>query len=79
MKTLTKNQISLYLFEDDEVLNPTPTSIIVGDPIKFTVADCNSENTILHEEVTAPSDWFGGKYLFDGTDWTLNPNWVEPE
>lgn len=79
MKTLVKNSLSIYLLADDETLNSTEKDITVGSPAKFIIADCNSTNTILHEGVTAPADWTGGKYFFDGTDWTLNPDWVDPE
>lgn len=79
MKTITKENLSVYLFEDTETLAVTVETITVGDPVRFVVADCNSTNTVLHEGVTAPVDWVGGKYFFDGTDWTLNPDWVDPE
>lgn len=78
MKTLTKNNLSLYLLADDEALNITTQDITVGNPAKFIIGDCNSTNTVLQEGVTGPVDWIGGKYFFDGTDWTLNPDWVDP-
>jgi len=27
----------------------------------------------------APSDWTGNKYKLDGTTWSANPDYVEPE
>jgi len=78
MKTLTKDGLSVYLFEDDKALLIEIDKITVGDPVEFIIADCNSGNAILHEGVTGPEDWVGGKYLFDGTDWTMNPDWVSP-
>jgi hypothetical protein len=78
MKTLTKNSLSLYLLNDSEALDIATDKITVGNPPKFIIGDCNSTNTVLHEGVTAPEDWIGCKYFFDGTDWTLNPDWVEP-
>lgn len=77
MKTLTKESLSLYLFNDTEVVEFATDRITVGNPPKFIIGDCNSTNTVLQEGVTGPVDWVGGKYFFDGTDWTLNPNWVE--
>ena len=79
MKALVRDNISLYLLTDDETVVMTEENITVGNPPKFIIGDCNSVNTTLHEGVTAPDDWTGCKYLFDGTDWALNPNWVEPE
>lgn len=77
MKTLTKENLSLYLFEDAEVLDITADQITVGNPAEFIIADCNSTNTVLHEDVTGPADWTGGKYFYDGADWALNPDWKE--
>lgn len=79
MKTLVRNTVSLYLLEDDVVVTVTETDITVGQPPKFIIADCNASNTTLFAGVTAPDDWVGGKYFFDGTTWTLDPNWVDPE
>lgn len=79
MKTLTKNNLSLYLFEDAEVLEITTENISVGNPAKLVIWDCNSNNTELHHGVTLPQDWRGGKYFFDGVDWALNPNWIDPQ
>lgn len=80
MKTLTLNynNASIYMFDDDETLDIGASTITVGSPAKFIIGDCNSSNTTLHEDVTAPADWSGHKYLFDGTTWTLNPDWVQP-
>lgn len=77
MKTLTKDSLSLYLFDDDKALLIEPDKITVGDPAELIIGDCNSGNTVLHENVTRPADWVGGKYLYDGAAWTLNPDWKE--
>jgi hypothetical protein len=29
----------------------------------------------LHEGVDVPSDWASSKYLFDGQDWSINPEY----
>jgi hypothetical protein len=76
----TATNLSKYLLEDDVTVTSTPTEITVGDPAQFVVCDLNSDNATVVENVTnAPSDWTGNKYTFDGTTWTQNPNWVEPE
>jgi len=77
MKTLTKGNCSIYLFEDSKVIAITADNIIVGNPVEFIIDDCDSSNTVLHEGVTAPDDWIGHKYDFDGTTWTQNPDWVD--
>jgi hypothetical protein len=76
----TATNLSKYLLEDDVTVTFTSTEITVGDPAQFVVCDLNSDNATVVENVTnAPSDWTGNKYTFDGTTWTQNPNWVEPE
>lgn len=80
MKTLTKNNLSIYLFDNSRILNITTTDITVGNPPEFIISDCNSSNTVLHENVaTPPEDWTGGKYFYDSGVWTINPFWVDPE
>tara|TARA_X000001382_G_C3077664_1_gene149473 strand:- start:62 stop:310 length:249 start_codon:yes stop_codon:yes gene_type:complete len=79
MKTITCRKISLYLLEDNETVNITENNIIIGDPVSNTIWDCNSSNAFLHESVaTPPDDWTGQKYLYDGTKWLENSNYVEP-
>jgi hypothetical protein len=77
MKTLVKNGISLYVFDDSEVLKIGNKKTVVGEPVKLIIMDCGSNNSNMHTDVTPPADWQGGKYLFDGTTWTLNPDWSE--
>lgn len=81
MKTIveTTTSLSKYLLDDAEVVVLNEDNIVVGDPAKFIIADLNASTVTVYEGVTAPEDWTGNKYTFDGTDWTLNPNWVEPE
>ena len=80
MKTITRNDnnISLYLFADDKALDVQSDKIIVGDPEELVIGDCNSSNVTVHENVTEPDDWYGLKYFYDGTTWTLNSDWVDP-
>jgi hypothetical protein len=82
MKTIveTATGLSKYLLEDDVSVTANSDHIVVGDPADFIVADLNSSTATITENVTnAPSDWTGNKYTFDGTTWTQDPNWVEPE
>jgi len=81
MKTLVKNSdnLSLYVFDDNEALDIHADKIVVGDPERMIIGDCNSGNVTLYDNVTPPSDWTGGKYLFDGASWTANPGYTEPE
>ena len=81
MKTIveTSTKLSKYLLADDVTITATANDITVGDPAKFIIADLNSGNTTITENVTnAPSDWIGNKYKFDGTTWSANPDWVDP-
>jgi len=84
MKTITENstKLSKYLLEDSKAVAIGSGKITVGDPSSpdFYIADLNSSNATLTENVTnVPSDWTGNKYTFDGTTWTQNPDWVDPD
>lgn len=81
MKTIVRNDsnISLYLFDDSKVLQMSAENIIVGNPIEFIIGDMHKSNATVYENVDAPSDWKGGKYLYASGEWSLNPEWIEPE
>jgi len=78
MQTLVKDGKSIYLFEDDVSVVLSDTNITVGDPAILVIGDCSSTDTVLHEGVTAPDDWYGYKYTFKRSKWKLNPDWVDP-
>lgn len=84
MKTIVENatNLSKYLFDDDKPVDMQTGQINVGAPanLDFIIGDLTSGNATLHENVTnAPADWTGNKYTFDGTTWTQDSNWVDPE
>ena len=77
MKTLIHNETkeSRFVFNDGDAV------VFDEDRIhtpSFIIADMNSTNSTLVENVTPPEDWTGGKYLYDAGTWTLNHNWVDP-
>jgi hypothetical protein len=81
MKTIveTSSGLSKYLLADDVTITATADNITVGDPAQFIIGDLNSTTVTVTDNVTnAPDDWSGNKYTFDGTTWTLNPDWVDP-
>lgn len=77
MKTLVHNETkeSRFVFNDGDGVALTENMIYCPG---FNIADMNSTNSTLVENVTPPEDWIGGKYLYDAGAWTLNPNWVDP-
>jgi len=82
MKTIveTATGLSKYLLDDNVTITATSEHIVVGDPPEFIIADLNSNNAAVYENLTnTRADWIGNKYKFDGTTWTQNPDWVEPE
>ena len=81
MKTIveTSTKLSKYLLADNVTITATADNITVGDPPQFIIADLNSSNATITENVTnAPSDWTGNKYKLDGSTWSANPDWVDP-
>jgi len=80
MKTLVRNNnsISLYIFDDSEIVNITNERTYIGEPHKLIISDCDLSNVTLYENVSPPEDWIGWKYTFDGTNFVLNPDWIDP-
>jgi|13_taG_2_1085334.scaffolds.fasta_scaffold01268_2 hypothetical protein len=79
MKTIVTNSdnASRYIEEDSQTITLSADNIVIGNPAENTICDLNNTNSTLYTNVTnVPEDWVGKKYLFDGTTWTLNPNWV---
>lgn len=78
MKTITENGTNLSKFIFEEGVSVTISADNIVTP-SFIINDLNSSNATMHLNVTPPDDWIGNKYTFDGTTWTLNPDWTEPE
>jgi hypothetical protein len=81
MKTIveTSSGLSKYLLADDVTIISNSDMIHVGDPVEFSIGDLNSTTVTITDNVTnAPADWTGNKYFFDGTTWSLNPDWTDP-
>lgn len=66
---------SVFLFDDDVAISMSGNSISVGNPIEMSIVDMNASTAILVQNVTAPDDWIGRKYLYQDGKWELNPNW----
>jgi hypothetical protein len=90
MKTLvaTAKNLSKYLFDDNAVIafevrefevNGTVKQIPYTKTPEFNIADLNSDNAVVYENVSPPADWDGDKYFFDGQTWSLNPDYVTDE
>ena len=77
MKTITfnSNSVSAYVFENTEQVTLNTENITCSD---FIIGDLNSTNATMHTDVTPPEDWMGGRYVYDGTDWTEVVGWVDP-
>ena len=82
-KTITFNDTgrSPYLFGDSKNVTMGADKITVGDEANpdFYIGDMNSSNATLHTGVSAPADWQGNRYTFDGTTWTEVDGWVDPK
>ena len=77
MKTIVENSTNLskYIFADDASVTISSDNIVTPN---FIIADLNSGNSSIIEDVTPPENWSGNRYTFDGTKWTANPDWVDP-
>lgn len=81
MKSIIENStnLSLYVFDDDEVVNIQDDKTSIGDPATLYIADCNSSNVTLIENVTPPDDWCGRKYFYTPDNgWVMDSNWIDP-
>lgn len=80
MKTIVRNQnnVSLYAFADDVVIQVLDDRVEVGTPIEFVIADCNAENVTVFDNMPDVDDYMGWKYLVINGQWTLNPDFVDP-
>lgn len=85
--TETSTDVAKYLLDDSVTVTLESSRIVLGDlsdPDEY-ITDLNSANSTLYTGATEPVDgdgnstWYGCKYTFDGTTWTQNPNWVDPE
>ena len=76
MQTIVRKDtnVSLYYLADSKTVNISSdqTTISTGGTPELIIADCNSSNVTLHTGVEAKSDWFGGKYKYDGSSWSAN-------
>lgn len=90
MKTIvaTAKNLSKYILADDAAVTFEVRQIDVNGIVKqilytktpeFNIADLNSDNAVVYENVTPPADWDGDKYFFDGQSWSLNPDYVIEE
>lgn len=64
MKTLidTTTKESKYIWPDNVIVTVTSNNVITND---FIISDMNSSNSKLIENITVPSDWVVGKYVYN--------------
>ena len=76
------DNVSVYLLHDDATVDlaATPNATVRGNTggSDFDIGDLNSSNATVHEGVTAPGDWQGNRYTFDGSSWTEVSGWAAP-
>lgn len=85
-KTITRksNNVSVFVLHNDATVDlaATPNATVrgnTGGSVDFDISELNSSNATVHEGVTAPGDWQGNRYTFDGTTWTEVDGWVDPK
>ena len=56
----------------------TPVSIgetvNIGDPIKIKINNQDG-SIVMYENVIPPENYKGKRFLFDGTNWSINYDW----
>lgn len=81
MKTLIRkvDGLSLYLFDDNEVVNLEIDKVIVGDTKepRYIIGDLTESTSAVIENITPPNDWVGGKYILASGQW-IDANQVNP-
>jgi len=78
MKTVTLKQDnrSIILEEDSVTVTVKSDHVARGDERIYGI---HSGNVKLHSKVkNVPNDWAPSKYFYDGSNWTQNPDWVDP-
>jgi hypothetical protein len=60
------------LFTDDGAPEITTENIMFNGEVVDT--QLNSSNASIVENITAPDDWIGRKYILNNGEWTQNPN-----
>ena len=74
------NNLCPYLLDDGVIITITDELIEIrnnnGDD--FNIGDMNLSNATVYEGATAPSNWVGNRYTYDGTTWTEVDGWVNP-
>tara|TARA_R100000234_G_C4950024_1_gene156911 strand:- start:151 stop:708 length:558 start_codon:yes stop_codon:yes gene_type:complete len=82
---VTTNE-SVFVFEDgasvtfdadNNKIICADTGNIFGAPANFEIHAVDTTKFKLYSGVTAPSDWIGRKYKFDGSSWTFNDLFIE--
>lgn len=78
MKILVKNDNNLcaYAWPNTAEVEVLETHTTAPDLI---ISDMTNSNATLYENVTLPSGFAVNKYFYDGTDFTLNDDYVSPE
>jgi hypothetical protein len=78
MQTLVQNNVSHFIMSDETQVEMLDDRINIGNPLEVVLTTYTVHNTTLYKNVSPPSDWDGLKYLFNGTEWSLNPDFVDP-
>lgn len=75
MQIIVRDGKAKYAFEDDINLVVNEQMICIPN---LNILDLNSNNSTIYSNVTdTPADFECDKYLYDGTNFILNPDWVD--
>ena len=74
MKTLIDKttKVAHFLWEDSQVVEMKTNMIQIGNPVEFNIEFLDSSSGELIENVSDPSDFWGGKYKYVEGQWVNN-------
>jgi len=73
--TLNADNRSILIAEDADAVSLEVDHVKRNDDRIYGLP---KDKVTLHEGVDVPADWSPSRYIFDGTSWTQNPDWVDP-
>jgi hypothetical protein len=78
MKILVENETNLckFIWDNGYTVTQTDTSTTTDEQ---NILDMTIDNSTIYDDVTPPEDFAVNKYFYDGQNFTLNEEYIDPE